>query len=183
MAQTPGAPSPAPDDLAGQVRWLVDRAELQDLVAAYAMAVDDRDWDAVGEMYAEDSVFQGSLGPNRGRDAVVAYYRERTEQFGATYHYPHSQVVTFTGPDTASGTVAAHAELAIGDETVVIALRYADAYVREGGRWRFRERTVQQLYAMPLSELPSGLAQPDRKRWPGTDPAPADLPDVPGVPR
>ena len=47
---------------------------------------------------------------------------------------------------------------------------------REQGRWRFHERKVRQLYAMPMAELPRGLARPLRKRWPGAAPAAADLP-------
>lgn len=169
-------------DLERRVRRLEDRWELADLVARYAVAVDDRDWDAVGQMYAEHSVFDSVLGRFEGRDAVVAYYAERTDSFGPTFHIPHTQTVEFSGEDEATGVVTAHAELAIGEETVVVALRYADRYVREDGAWRFAERQVQQLYAVPLAELPTALAQPDRKRWPGTDPAPAELPLVPHLP-
>ncbi len=164
------------EDLAARVARIEDRFGLQDLVARYAVAVDDRDWDAVARMYATDSVFDSVLGRFAGRQAVVDYYRERTESFGATFHYPHTQTVEFTGADTATGLVAAHAELAIGEQTVIVALRYTDRYVREDGVWCFQERTVAQLYAMPLADLLTGLAETDRKRWPGTAAAPADLP-------
>lgn len=170
-------------ELEGRIQALEDRWGLQDLVARYALSVDERDWDAVGEMYATDCVFDSVEGRFRGRQAVVNYYRQRTSQFGATYHYPHSQTVSITGPDAATGTVAAHAELAIGDQTVMVALRYQDQYVREDGAWRFQERVVQQLYAMPLADLLTGLAERDRKRWPGTPAAPADLPVIEGLPR
>ncbi|MEE8601502.1 nuclear transport factor 2 family protein [Euzebya tangerina] len=175
-------------DLEARVRRLEDRAALQELAARYAMAVDDRDWDAVEAMYTQDAVFDSVEGRIEGREPVVAYYRHRTDMFGATYHYPHSQVLEFGDDGTATGVVAAHAELAIGEETVMIALRYNDTYVfsAEGdgeARWRFRERVVQQLYAMPLADLQTGLAESNRKRWPGTDPAPAELPLAPGLPR
>ena len=75
------------EDLAARVRRLEDRWALADLVSRYAVAVDDRDWDAVGAMYARDSVFDSVLGRFEGRDAVVEYYRERTESFGP--HLPH----------------------------------------------------------------------------------------------
>ena len=50
-----------------------------------------------------------------------------------------------------------------------------EAFV-DDARWRFHERKVRQLYAMPMAELPRGLAKPLRKRWPGAAPAAADLP-------
>ena len=166
--------------LLARLRRLEDRAELGELITRYAIAVDDRDFPALGAMFSSDCVFDNVLGVERGRDKVIQYYRQRLAEFGPTYHIPHAQSVAFTGPDEATGIVLAHAELAIGGETCMVALRYYDHYVREDERWCFRERKVRQLYAMPLRELPAGLAEDLRKRWPGTAPAPADLPP-PGV--
>lgn len=161
-------------NLQHRVRRLEDRFEILELVNRYALAVDDRDWDTIATMYARDSAFDSVLGRIEGRDAVVAYYRDRTSNFGATFHIPHNVSLDFQSETTARGIVAAHAELAIGEQTVLIALRYLDAYVKEEGRWRFLERDVQQLYAVPAAELPTVLATTNRKRWPGTEPAPAD---------
>lgn len=161
-------------DLPHRVRRLEDRFEILELVNTYALAVDDRDWDAVEQMYAEEAVFDAVVGRHEGRQAVVAYYRERTAGFGATFHIPHNLSLTFQTEDRATGIVAAHAELAIDGVTFLIALRYHDTYVREEGRWRFLERDVKQLYAAPAADLPTVLAADDRKRWPGTDRAPAD---------
>lgn len=163
------------DELARRLQRVEDRWALQDLIADYAFKVDDRDWDAIAELYAADSVFDSAAGRHEGRDDVVAYYRQRTEQFGVTYHIPHSHTVEFESDDEATGVVGAHAELSIGGEGFVIALRYHDRYLREDGRWRFRERAVRQLYAVPMNDLASAIGEEQRKRWPGTEPAPADL--------
>lgn len=173
---------PTEGDLEARIRRLEDRAEITELVNRYALAVDDRDWAAIAQMYARDSVFDSVMGRFEGRDAVVAYYRDRTEQFGATFHVPHNVSLSFGGSGRADGIVAAHAELAIDHQTVMIALRYLDAYVHEEGSWRFLERQVQQLYAMPLADLHTGLAETRRKRWPGTDPSPAELPVLDRLP-
>ena len=97
------------DGLAARVRHLEDRAEIEELIARYAVAVDDRDFDTLTDMFTNDAIFHNVRGI-------------------------------------------------------------------EQGRWRFHERKVRQLYAMPMAELPRGLAKPLRKRWPGAAPAAADLP-------
>lgn len=165
------------DDLQARIRRLEDRAELGELVAIYGRLLDDRDIDGVAALYTEDAVFDSTDGPMSGRDAVVGYYRRQLDRYGMTYHYPHSHTIEFTGDDTATGVVSAHAELAILPTPFVVALRYLDDYRREDGRWRFVSRRALQLYAAPLAELPDVLAGTLRRRWPGTEPAEADIPE------
>lgn len=168
---------PTDGELARRIALLEDRAELQELVAVYGRLVDDRDIDGIAGIYTADAVFDSTAGPVSGREAVLDYYRGQLDRYGMTYHYPHSQTITFTGPDTATGVVSAHAELAIGGTPFVVALRYLDSYRREDGRWRFHERRARQLYAAPLADLPDVLGTTLRRRWPGTEPAPAHLPE------
>ena len=165
-------------DILRRLRRIEDRFELSDLVAKYGQLLDDRDLDAVAELYSTDSSFDSLTGPVSGRAAVVGYYAERLGAGGVTYHYPHSQVLTFSDDDdSASGVVHAHAEMEIDGVTLVIALRYLDEYTREDGAWRFRSRRAQQLYALPLDELATQLGSTTRKRWPGMEPMAADIPE------
>ena len=158
-----------------RVRALEDRAEITELVARYGRAVDDRDWDALAEQYTPDAVFDSAGGRSQGIDAIVEYYKDRTSAYVASYHYPHSHEIELLGTDRARGLVCAHAELTIEGETVLVALRYHDDYRRVDERWRFYERVTKMLYVLKLSELPTGLAQRLRVRWPGLQPAPADV--------
>ena len=160
--------------LEDRLEYLESRIEISDLVSAYGRAVDDRDWSSVGELYCTDATFDAVEGPATGRDAIIAYYEHRTAMFGVTYHYPHSLEVLDIEGVNASGVVCAHAELSIDGKSFWVALRYYDSYKKEGGRWRFAERRVEQLYAMELRELPDQMDSPLRKRWPGTEPALAD---------
>lgn len=167
----------AGDDLETRIRRLEDRAELSELVAVYGRLLDDRDIDGVAALYTADAVFDSTDGPMTGRDAVLGYYRRQLDRYGMTYHYPHSHTIEFTGDDTATGVVSAHAELAIIPTPFVVALRYLDDYRREEGRWRFVSRRALQLYAAPLADLPDVLAGTLRRRWPGTEPTEADIPE------
>ena len=160
--------------LEGRLEYLESRAAIGDLVAAYGRVIDDRDWQSLGQLYCENATFDSVEGPSTGRSRIVEYYEKRTSMFGVTYHYPHSVEVTEVDGDLGKGVVCAHAELAIDGKAFWIALRYFDSYKREDSRWRFAERRVEQLYAMELSELPDGMDLLLRKRWPGTEPAPAD---------
>jgi hypothetical protein len=165
------------DELRSMVQLLLDRQELSDLLAKYGRFIDDRDLENLAELFTSDAEFDSRVGPVRGRDAVLGYYRDQLSTYTVTYHYPHSQTVEFTGPDDATGVVQAHAELAIDGTGVIIGLRYNDTYRREDGRWRFRSRKAQQLYGLPISQWEEGLGAEYRKRWPGAEPAAADIPE------
>jgi len=165
-------------DLETRIRRLEDRQALSDLVATYGRVVDDRDLDALRGLFTEDAVFESTVGPVTGRDEVVDHYIERMRMFDASFHIPHSQTVEFTSDDTASGIVTAHAELGMPDGSFWVALRYHDRYRRTDESWRFHERRVRQLYAMPLAELADGLSEGMRKRWPNTPRAEAELPEA-----
>lgn len=165
------------DSLEARLRAVEDRLAISDLLATYARAVDDRDLGLLRSLFSSDAVFDTVAGRAEGPDAVIDYYVERMSGFTASFHVPHSATVEFSGPDQAAGIVAAHAEMAMPDGAFWVALRYHDDYVREDGRWRFRQRTVKQLYALPLRDLPDLMGDERRIRWPGAEPTAAALPD------
>lgn len=170
---------PVTDSLEQRVQRLEDRFAINDLVVQYATLLDDAQWDAVGELFAEDGVFASPNSTTRGRAAIVANFRAKHAPFPATWHDPHGITVTFDDDDHARGTVIAYAELGQPGLTLATSIRYQDDYVRADGRWRFAARHVLSLYGMPLSELAAGgLGEADRKRWPGRPVGPAELPDV-----
>ena len=164
-------------DIETRIRRLEDRQALSDLVATYGRVVDDRDLDALRALWTDDAVFESTVGPVSGRDEVVDHYVERMRMFEASFHIPHSQTVEFASDDEAHGIVTAHAELGMPDGAFWVALRYHDRYRRTAEGWRFVERRVRQLYAMPLVQLADGLSEGLRKRWPNTPRAEAELPE------
>lgn len=161
--------------LQARLQRLEDREEIRELIARYGRAVDDRDWESLAAQYTPDAIFDSALGRSVGVAAIIEYYKERTSAYVASYHYPHSSEIVFDDDDRARGVVCAHAELTIEGDTVMVALRYQDDYRRVDGRWRFHERNTNLLYVLKLAELPTGLADRLRVRWPGTDPAVAEV--------
>ena len=168
--------NPTPSDfqqLARQVQRIDDRQQLAELISRYGMAVDDRDFDTVGRLFAPDGEFHGV----KGRQTIVDYYRARTVSFTTSSHYAHTWHFDFESDTRASGAVNAHAELCIGGKTVRIALRYLDRYSKGADGWQFQSRTLKFRYVLPFDQVADGLDDPMRVRWPGTQPQAADLPD------
>ena len=160
--------------LAAMVRRIHDRQQLGELISRYGMAVDDRDFDALAAMFAGDGEFRGVCG----RDAIMAFYRERTARYSTTYHYAHTWHFEFESDECASGVVNAHAELCIDGRMIHIALRYLDRYVRGPKDWMFQSRSPLFRYVLPFDELATGAGQALRVRWPGQPPQTADIPDT-----
>src|SRR5438105_1318778 len=87
-----------------RVRRLEDRAEITELIARYGIAVDDRDVDAVAELYAIDAAFEGNRsGDSVGIDAIREYFRTRWREAGWSFHFTHTQVIDFLSDDHAAG--------------------------------------------------------------------------------
>lgn len=160
-------------ELLRMVRRVDDRQQLTELVARYGMAVDDRDFDTIGALFAPDGEFHGV----KGRQTIVDYYRARTSSFTTSSHYALTWHFDIDSDTEARGVVNAHAELCIGGRAIRIALRYHDRYVRQSGRWLFAQRRLKFRYVLPFDEVAGGLDDPMRVRWPGTQPQRADLPD------
>jgi len=90
----------------------------------------------------------------------------------------HVQTVIFDDESNATGIVLAHAELSQEEKTYYTGLRYMDVYRREESRWRFSERLLKFVFFMPMEEWArNGMAQANRKRFPGEGQLPTDLPE------
>lgn len=166
-------------ELDRRLRRLEDRLELSDLVAKYGIYVDDHDLANLAELYADDAVFDGhALGTSRGKEAVLDYFRTRWADYGVGFHYTHTQTVDFQSEDEATGCVTGHVELSYRGTAMRGAYRYDDEYVRERGRWRFRERMVKFFYMMPMEDLSRHFDHPLRRRWPDSPPTAAELPET-----
>jgi ketosteroid isomerase-like protein len=168
-------------ELQERIERLESRESIRTLVADYSMAVDDRDVDTIGTLFAENGIFGHADGSAvmHGRQAIVDFYNGRLGDMGPTYHYPHSHKITFTDADTAEGIVLAHAELSQEGKTYYTGLRYYDKYQQQDSKWIFEERLLKFLFFMPMEELVrDGLTQTNRKRFPGQGQLPTDLPEL-----
>lgn len=163
--------------LEDRIRRLEDRAELQDLVAGYFLAADDDDYLALVDCFTPDAEFVSSgYDGGAGREGIITFLKDARSGMGATVHTPHYVHLDFQNADEATGTVSAHLELGLGDETFMGAVRYRDAYRRHEGRWRIARREMKVVHIGPWREVATSLTNKLNVRWPGV---PAQISDFP----
>jgi ketosteroid isomerase-like protein len=162
-----------------RLRRLEDRAELAELIARYAIAVDDRDLEAIGALFTPDGAFRSKDGvmAAHGTAAVLEQFRGRFRALKLSNHFSHDHIFEFgADPDAATGLVTAHAEVWRNGRALIGALRYQDTYRRHQGRWCFADRLLFFLYYLPVEEYATALGDPLRQRAYG-DRRPADFPE------
>jgi uncharacterized protein (TIGR02246 family) len=129
-----------------------DRTEITELLARYAVALDRRQFEAVGELFTEDG--QATYSGNRldpGRAAIVAYLQPLAE-VPMTQHMIGIPTITLDGA-TATATSYAivtfvrHPEPGEGHHAVHRGLSYDDRLVRTADGWKFAERFHQALWS------------------------------------
>jgi len=123
---------------------LLDRAELEELAALYARAVDRGDRELLLSLYHADAVdhhgndFRGS--PTQFAD----YVQGATAIFEVTAHYIVNSSYEIEG-DEADGElyfVAYHRMRPPEPNEIVVAGRYLDRYERRGGAWKIARRSI-----------------------------------------
>jgi hypothetical protein len=135
-----GVTSVRADDAATQ--WLLDRAEIHDLMMQYALGVDLRDYDRIRGCFA--SSFRAAYGPREFTDAdALIEFISGVEHFESTTHFLGTQLIDVQGDDAWMQTYSLITHRPQDDDPAthwVAAGRYVDRLVREDGRWRIAER-------------------------------------------
>lgn len=157
----------APSDLSGRLDRLEALDAIRQLASKYALAIDLRDLDAVVSLYVPDI----KVGPQaQGRLALKEVFDRVLRGFTTTSHQVQNHVIEFDDADHAQGLVTCRCEHEVGNQWVIVQNLYHDKYERVEGRWYFRGRVQNRLYATAVEDPPIG---PLKDRWPGSEPAPA----------
>jgi len=139
--------------LEAEVRRLRDRAEIQDLRLRYHAAVNERRPEAIAPLFAPDGALDfGALGRADGRAEIAAFFAA-TLSDPATFvkQFIHNHAVEIEG-ERGAGTSYLEARTVLEGESILVAARYDDEYVREGGCWRFQRMSLTPIFIVPLRE-------------------------------
>lgn len=130
-----------------------DLIDIQMMLGLYGHILDERDWDALDQVFTEDIVFDASdsdLGVMRGIAAIVDAWKEPFDGHPLG-HYMTNVVIT----EDADGTVRArskHLGTRVGTITL---MTYTDVVRRTPAGWRLAERVAKVQRRVPMFEKPS----------------------------
>ena len=87
--------TPPPADIEGQVRWLVDRAQISDLLFDFARRVDTKDQAGYAANFAVDAVLELPFGEFTGRDTIAAMPGPQLPEL--THHISANHMIEIDG--------------------------------------------------------------------------------------
>jgi len=140
----------APSDPAAQLQWLVDRAQISDLLVEFARALDERDWDEYAALYVPDGVLSADDKFRlEGRDQLATAGSDRQlGQYNGTWHLSSNHAIEIDGDQarTRSYLLAAHM---LGNDS----FRHADGagwydctLRRTPEGWRFASVNIHEIW-------------------------------------
>lgn len=155
----------ADDALAANVRYLLDRAAISDLLFRYASSLDTRDWERLETCFTPDVASDyGDLARHESREHLVRWVRRALSGFDVTHHMSTNHEITIEG-DTARSRSYLHVvhTLALDGAPHTIALRghYTKDYVRTAAGWRICRIRLETTW----QEGDPGLFRLARDRW------------------
>lgn len=133
----------APDSM--RLQELVDKQDIQEVLARYCRGVDRRDDALIRSAYHADA--REHHGAYRGRtvDDFVEYANGRSDLFERVSHYICNQLIELDGDVAFSETyaIAVHQSRAGGAVAqTIFGGRYIDRMERRGGCWAIADRVV-----------------------------------------
>jgi hypothetical protein len=129
-----------------ELRELLDKQAIAELLYAYAEAIDRRDQKLLRTVFTEDCQLHYGAYDHPASVLVDSWRADRPPAFLMTHHLYGNIIVRFHGVDRARSITyffACHRAKRDGrmvDE--MVRGRYLDRLIRRADRWRFAERTI-----------------------------------------
>jgi 3-phenylpropionate/cinnamic acid dioxygenase small subunit len=140
-----------------ELQDLRDRMAIGDLLARYSAALDQREWELLGEVFLPDATCDyGALGHPRGIAGITALIRGTIGDLDATQHLVGNVVVRVDGDEATADCylISQHIRAGTpGGDHYLLGGRYADRVVRTPAGWRIAHRTLHRMWTMGNREV------------------------------
>lgn len=136
------------------LQYLLDRADIADLLIDYGNAIDTRDFAALERIFTADAVidYRATGGPRCTLAEAQAFLGEALPQFPRSQHMMANIRITLQGDsDSASARTMCHNPMVMrqpdGSERVMFfGIWYDDTLLRTADGWRIRSRSQELCY-------------------------------------
>jgi hypothetical protein len=121
----------------------VEEYAIEKQLVRLARAMDQRDWEVVGDIFASNVRADFGEGEVQGRAQVVAYIRSFLDNCGVTQHLLGNFLVEIEGDTATSEAYVSDMHLAknpASELTFRTLGNYSDQWVHEDGTWRITRR-------------------------------------------
>ncbi|EGD55175.1 hypothetical protein SCNU_09894 [Gordonia neofelifaecis NRRL B-59395] len=129
-----------------------DRLEIQDLLARYSHAIDDKEWDALDEVFTPDAYvdYRAAGGVDGPYPEVKAWLASVLPAFPVTQHLVATTKLDLRGDRARARTILFNPMVtrdeAGADQVLYVGLWYRDELVRTDAGWRICSRVEEKGY-------------------------------------
>lgn len=126
---------------------------VRQVLSRYCFALDRGDLSTLSSLFHRQAAFSVSFENGQrhnGRDTIHSWYarffQQRPNDYQHMRHKIYEPLVTVSGSTATSSTYFDGESKDARGQVQIVAGRYDDALVKEGGQWFFKERTITVLY-------------------------------------
>jgi ketosteroid isomerase-like protein len=137
---------------------IADRIEIDQVLARYCHAVDDRDWKTYRTIFTEDAVIDDIVtgGIRSGVEDHIVYLQRALNSIRLSQHTISTILLDVVG-DSATAKVQCVCPMVVAmpqgaAQTMILGVRYRDRLSRVNGRWRISELIEENFWHLNVPE-------------------------------
>lgn len=134
-----------------RVRRLEDIEEIRRLRMQYHINTNDGHFDRMWELFTEDAYVDfGYISRARGREDIKALFLRIPRNLPLVKQFIHNHMVDVDG-DEATGVSYLDARYAQDGDSVMVAARFDEIYVRTAEGWRIKQMLLDLYFSVPIT--------------------------------
>lgn len=134
-----------------RVQRLEDIEEIRQLRMRYHVNTNDGHFDRMWELFTEDAYVDfGYISRARGREAINDLFLRIPRNLPLVKQFIHNHLVEVNG-DEATGISYLDARYAQEGDSVMVAARFDEIYVRTPNGWRIKQMLLELYFSVPIT--------------------------------